>query len=68
MLDSDGNKIFASLSEDGKGGDICNYIFFDGDNHHRKCSDTAKFNWLQGMNPFHLKEVKRQIKIAGIQQ
>jgi hypothetical protein len=64
MVDSEGNKIFASLSEDGKGGDICNYIFFDGDNRH----DTAKFNWLQGMNPFHLKEVKRQIKVTGIQQ
>ena len=25
MLDSQGNKIFASLSEDGKGGDICDF-------------------------------------------
>ena len=25
MVDSEGNKIFASLSEDGKGGDICDF-------------------------------------------
>jgi len=68
MLDSEGTKIFASLSEDGKGGDICNYIFFDGDNHHRKYSDTAKFNGLYGVQPRHLTEVKRGVKVTGIQE
>ena len=31
MLDSQGNKIFASLQEDGKGGDICESKWFNTD-------------------------------------
>ena len=31
MLDSQGNKIFVSLSENGKGGDICEYKDWDSD-------------------------------------
>lgn len=31
MIDSQGNKIFASLQEDGKGGDICEYKDWDSD-------------------------------------
>lgn len=30
MLDSQGNKIFASLQKDGKGGDLCEYTNIDG--------------------------------------
>jgi len=67
MTDSKGTKIFASLSEDGKGGDICNYIFFYGDNHHRKYNDTAKFTGLYGLAPYHLQEIKRKVIVAGIQ-
>ena len=44
MLDSQGNKIFASLQEDGKGGDI----LFDMEYEYTLSFDGLKFN-LQGL-------------------
>lgn len=44
MIDSQGNKIFASLSEDGKGGDI----LFDMEYEYTLSFDGLKFN-LQGV-------------------
>ena len=44
MLDSQGNKIFASLSENGKGGDI----LFDMEYEYALSFDGLKFN-LQGL-------------------
>ena len=44
MLDSQGNKIFASLQEDGKGGDI----LFDMEYEYTVFFDGLKFN-LQGL-------------------
>ena len=44
MLDSQGNKIFASLSENGKGGDI----LFDMEYEYTLSFDGLKFN-LQGL-------------------
>ena len=68
MLDSQGNKIFASLSEDGKGGDItdkgiCMYI---SKNHQfRIITNIETMNWLE----ITRKDLDNySLKIIGIQQ
>ena len=74
MLDSQGNKIFASLSEDGKGGDILEYkkltnkMFFDGREVQTKITyckfATSGFNIL---TVFRSKD-NDSFKVIGIQQ
>lgn len=68
MLDSQGNKIFASLQEDGKGGDItdkgiCMYI---SKNHQfRIITNIKTMNWLE----ITRKDLDNySLKIIGIQQ
>ena len=68
MLDSQGNKIFASLSEDGKGGDItdkgiCMYI---SKNHQfRIITNIETMNWLE----ITRKDLDNySLKIIGIKQ
>lgn len=60
MIDSQGNKIFASLREDGKGGDICSY------KHYK---NTVRYEdmiiWLNG---FVLSDVNFDYKVIGIQE
>lgn len=58
MLDSQGNKIFASLNEDGKGGDMVNYL---------ELGYGITFKYIKGMfisipNSFN------QFKVIGIQE
>ena len=68
MLDSEGNKIFASLQEDGKGGDItdkgiCMYI----SKYHqfRIITNIETMNWLE----ITRKDLDNySLKIIGIQQ
>ena len=74
MLDSKGNKIFASLQEDGKGGDILNL--------NERCGENFNAIALYRYHEVHLKGgidllnrakylrcyPKKDIKVIGIQQ
>lgn len=62
MLDSEGNKIFASLSEDGKGGDICESTYFTRVAIYKQCLMYLK----NGHIIFGGSSVT--VKIIGIQQ
>jgi len=68
MLDSEGNKIFASLDEDGKGGDNVNYLSFK----NGIKEDTVIFN-TQGIRTlkdfdFHFSLKNRKVQVTGIQE
>ena len=68
MLDSQGNKIFASLQEDGKGGDITDkgICMYNSDYHQfRIITNIEKMNWVE----ITRKDLENYlIKIIGIQQ
>ena len=72
MIDSEGNKIFASLSEDGKGGSD---VFFDVNSQHKKdmrgCFIYRLNNFFIYNNmsdKFHYANGASNIKVTGIQE
>lgn len=73
MLDSEGNKIFASLSEDGKGGDIAKSIATMNDHGQKGAIHYATVKFRNGntyyegatLFPFNVTEI---LKVTGIQQ
>ena len=75
MLDSEGNKIFASLSEDGKGGDIIRWNERDG-HTWTAIYKEARFQWMSKadltFNPLgrveYLRISPRDKKVIGIQK
>lgn len=69
MLDSQGNKIFASLSEDGKGGDIC-YVrdFSYGDLQGVARYEDNYFRIHRKGKAMGISLKCRDIKATGIQQ
>lgn len=74
MLDSRGNKIFASLQEDGKGGDLCeidNVARFGVFIWHKyaMCIDlkcTKVVDWKSEFKELRPQEYKNRIKVIGI--
>lgn len=69
MLDSQGNKIFASLQEDGKGGDTCSvndYIY--GGLNGVAIYQNYGFRIDRKGNAMGISFSSRDIKIIGIQQ
>ena len=69
MLDSQGNKIFASLSEDGKGGDIC-YVrdFSYGDLQGVARYEDNYFRIHRKGKAMGISLKCRDIKVIGIQE
>ena len=69
MLDSQGNKIFASLSEDGKGGDIC-YVrdFSYGDLQGVARYEDNCFRIHRKGKAMGISLKCRDIKVIGIQE
>lgn len=71
MRDSEGNKIFASLSEDGKGGDICVYIHGNFHNSKYYCifKDGSTYFMDGKMHRGNIcKELSKSKKIIGVQE
>ena len=74
MLDSQGNKIFASLSEDGKGGDIIKYEMYSNMMHYKKIEPKIKTaNCMFTSKGFNMRLLLTGndyygIKILGIKQ
>lgn len=76
MIDGQGNKIFASLSEDGKGGDILEFVERKGysDVINKVSSVVIKYTGINGMDySFMLREKsknykKADTKVIGIQE
>lgn len=75
MLDSQGNKIFASLSEDGKGGDIIEWTIFPSDTQQQIIKGTPYYsghsvfkitNRMEMM--WHSLVPHRKSKVIGIQE
>ena len=75
MLDSQGNKIFASLSKDGKGGDIIEWTIFPSDTQQQRIKGTPYYsghsvfkitNRMEMM--WHSLAPHRKSKIIGIQE
>lgn len=75
MLDSEGNKIFASLSEDGKGGDIIEWTIFPSDTQQQRIKGTPYYsghsvfqitNRIEMM--WHSLVPHRKSKVIGIQE
>ena len=64
MLDSEGTKIFASLSEDGKGGDVCEFP------HHKETIyyQNNRFFAGVGLELFTVKNISKSFKVTGIQE
>lgn len=58
MIDSQGNKIFASLSQDGKGGDIVEYKL----NDWKKAISVCRYKDKQ------IAYAQNEVKVVGIQQ
>ena len=69
MLDSQGNRIFASLSEDGKGGDIC-YVrdFSYGDLQGVASYEDNHFRIHRKGKAMGISLKGRDIKVIGIQE
>lgn len=63
MLDSDGNKIFASLSEDGRGGDIFTAGRMHGNYMIVKIQETAVIPYRKWVD-----STLENIKVIGVQQ
>ena len=69
MLDSQGNKIFASLQEDGKGGDICQTIdYLNGTLNGVAIYDNFSFRIHRIGKAMGISFTSKDIKIIGIQQ
>ena len=69
MLDSKGNKIFASLQEDGKGGDICQTIdYLDGTLNGVAIYDNFSFRIHRIGKAMGISFTSKDIKIIGIQE
>lgn len=75
MLDSQGNKIFASLSENGKGGDIIEWTIFSSDTQQQRIKGTPYYsghsvfkitNRMEMM--WHSLAPHRKSKVIGIQK
>lgn len=63
MVDSEGNKIFASLSIDGKGGDVCEF------SHHKETAfyTNNRFFIGNGLEFFTVNSISKVLKVTGIQ-
>lgn len=68
MLDSQGNKIFASLSEDGKGGDICDLYLFKNQDKPTRENYTCRYKNQKIMFKNFNFENYAKIEIIGIQK
>ena len=69
MLDSNGNKIFASLREDGKGGDICQTIDrLDGTLNGVAIYNNFSFKMNRIGKAMGISFTSKDIKIIGIQE
>ncbi|WP_157353086.1 hypothetical protein [Aliarcobacter butzleri] len=68
MLDSQGNKIFASLSEDGKGGDICDLYLFKNQDKPTRENYTCRYKNQKIMFKNFNFENYAKIEIIGIQE
>ena len=67
MVDSEGTKIFASLSEDGMGGDIGDSPF-DSSYKYRVAFDYQRGAYMTLLDKFLPTPLDKRIKITGIQQ
>ncbi len=74
MIDSQGNKIFASLSEDGKGGDIVSYLpdEYDNSKPHIAIYEDFKFHAVPQDSDLRdlgmAYKMNPRLKIVGIQK
>ena len=69
IIDSQGNKIFASLQEDGKGGDICQTIdYLDGTLNGVAIYDNFSFRIHRIGKAMGISFTSKDIKIIGIQE
>ena len=69
MLDSQGNKIFASLQEDGKGGDICQTIdYLNGTLNGVAIYDNFSFRIHRIGKAMGISFTSKDIKIIGIKE
>ena len=68
MLDSKGNKIFASLQEDGKGGDICDLYLFKNQDKPTRENYTCRYKNQKIMFKNFNFENYAKIEIIGIQE
>ena len=69
IIDSQGNKIFASLQEDGKGGDICQTIdYLNGTLNGVAIYDNFSFRIHRIGKAMGISFTSKDIKIIGIQQ
>ncbi len=69
IVDSQGNKIFASLQEDGKGGDICQTIdYLNGTLNGVAIYDNFSFRIHRIGKAMGISFTSKDIKIIGIQQ
>ena len=69
MIDSQGNKIFASLQEDGKGGDICQTIdYLNGTLNGVAIYDNFSFRIHRIGKAMGISFTSKDIKIIGIQE
>ena len=68
MLDSQGNKIFASLQENGKGGDICESKWFNTDIRLTVETESVRYsNSTMIQDGYNISRYEYK-KIIGIQQ
>ena len=69
MLDSEGNKIFASLQKDGKGGDICQTIdYINGTLNGVAIYDNFSFRIHRIGKAMGISFTSKDIKTIGIQE
>ena len=75
MQDSQGNKIFASLSKDGKGGDIIEWTIFPSDTQQQRIKGTPYYSGLSVFQitnriemMWHSLVPHRKSKVIGIQE
>ena len=69
MIDSQGNAIFASLQEDGKGGDICQTIdYLNGTLNGVAIYDNFSFRIHRIGKAMGISFTSKDIKIIGIQE
>ena len=69
MIDSQGNKIFASLQEDGKGGDICQTIdYLNGTLSGIAIYDNFSFRIHRIGKAMGISFTSKDIKIIGIKE
>jgi len=68
MKDSEGTKIFASLSEDGKGGDRIKWLHGDDEEYYVYHNTQGTFNKGLGYHEVESFGVPQNMKVTGIQE